>query len=189
MKRSKSNDENISDVNYDGNHVSKSDQKQESISKKDKSKIPLAWVDKMSTLKSKFDQILKESFLDDAAFESTFTSCISAVVNSHPKATEYSALFIDDVMRKSTKGGYNFESGISIAVQLFKFIAEKDLFERLYRQHLARRLLNIKLINSEAEQLMIEKMKVMIYLSRLNAVKDLLAKWRGCLLMSLSLQI
>ena len=43
---------------------------------------------------------------------------------------------------------------------LFRFLQEKDVFERYYKQHLARRLLGNKSISDDSEKNMITKLKV-----------------------------
>lgn len=43
---------------------------------------------------------------------------------------------------------------------LFRFLQEKDLFERYYKQHLAKRLLGCKSHLDDAEKSMVSKLKV-----------------------------
>lgn len=43
---------------------------------------------------------------------------------------------------------------------LFKFLEDKDIFERFYKQHLAKRLLFDRSISDESEKVMIAKLKV-----------------------------
>lgn len=43
---------------------------------------------------------------------------------------------------------------------LFRFMQEKDVFERYYKQHLARRLLTNKSVSDDSEKNMISKLKV-----------------------------
>lgn len=45
---------------------------------------------------------------------------------------------------------------------LFRFLQEKDVFERYYKQHLAKRLLLNKSVSDDSEKNMISKLKVMI---------------------------
>ena len=47
---------------------------------------------------------------------------------------------------------------------LFRFMQEKDVFERYYKQHLARRLLTNKSVSDDSEKNMISKLKVRQYL-------------------------
>lgn len=46
---------------------------------------------------------------------------------------------------------------------LFRFMQEKDVFERYYKQHLARRLLTNKSVSDDSEKNMISKLKVKQY--------------------------
>lgn len=46
------------------------------------------------------------------------------------------------------------------AMVLFRFMQEKDVFERYYKQHLARRLLTNKSVSDDSEKNMISKLKV-----------------------------
>lgn len=43
---------------------------------------------------------------------------------------------------------------------LFRFLQEKDVFERYYKQHLAKRLLLNKSVSDDSEKNMISKLKV-----------------------------
>lgn len=43
---------------------------------------------------------------------------------------------------------------------LFRFLQEKDVFERYYKQHLAKRLLLNKSVSDDSEKSMISKLKV-----------------------------
>lgn len=46
---------------------------------------------------------------------------------------------------------------------LFRFLQEKDVFERYYKQHLAKRLLLNKSVSDDSEKNMISKLKVTFY--------------------------
>lgn len=61
------------------------------------------------------------------------------------------------------------ESILDKAMVLFRFMQEKDVFERYYKQHLARRLLTNKSVSDDSEKNMISKLKVS------GAAEDLLA--------------
>lgn len=47
---------------------------------------------------------------------------------------------------------------------LFRYLQEKDVFERYYKQHLAKRLLLNKSVSDDSEKNMISKLKVIIFL-------------------------
>lgn len=47
---------------------------------------------------------------------------------------------------------------------IFRFLQEKDVFERYYKQHLAKRLLLNKSVSNDNEKNMISKLKVNYYI-------------------------
>ena len=51
---------------------------------------------------------------------------------------------------------------------LFRFLQEKDVFERYYKQHLAKRLLLNKSVSDDSEKNMISKLKVIPVESKQN---------------------
>jgi len=52
------------------------------------------------------------------------------------------------------------DSVLDKTITLFRFIGEKDVFERYYKQHLAKRLLLGRSVSDDAERGMIGKLKV-----------------------------
>lgn len=82
------------------------------------------------------------------------------------------------------------------AMVLFRFLQEKDVFERYYKQHLAKRLLLNKSVSDDSEKNMISKLKVRpfyqfilnitftynfcLYYFRLNVDVSSHRNWKGC---------
>lgn len=54
---------------------------------------------------------------------------------------------------------------------IFRFLQEKDVFERYYKQHLAKRLLLNKSLSNDNEKSMISKLKVICII--LNIIHEL----------------
>ena len=52
------------------------------------------------------------------------------------------------------------EAVLDKSMVLFRFLQEKDVFERYYKQHLAKRLLLNKSVSDDSEKNMISKLKV-----------------------------
>lgn len=48
---------------------------------------------------------------------------------------------------------------------IFRFLQEKDVFERYYKQHLAKRLLLNKSVSNDNEKNMISKLKVIFIMN------------------------
>src|SRR5690606_9314554 len=70
-------------------------------------------------------------------------------------------LFIDDKLQKGGKGANEEETEgiLDKVMMLFRFIQEKDIFEKYYKQHLAKRLLLNRSSSDDQERNMIAKLK------------------------------
>jgi cullin 3 len=116
-------------------------------------------------------------------------------LNLNQKSPEYLSLFIDDKLKKGVKGmtEQDIEMVLDKTMVLFRFLQEKDMFERYYKQHLAKRLLLNKSVSDDSEKNMISKLKVkppmfvlriiltFYCISRLNVVVNLHRNWKECL--------
>lgn len=52
------------------------------------------------------------------------------------------------------------EQVLDKTIAIFRFVQEKDVFERYYKQHLAKRLLHGRSVSDDAEKQMISKLKI-----------------------------
>lgn len=63
-------------------------------------------------------------------------------------------------------------------ILLFRFLQDKDVFERYYKQHLAKRLLLNKSVSDDFEKSMISKLKVsLLFLSCEGGTFSVLAQY------------
>lgn len=78
------------------------------------------------------------------------------------KAPEFISLFIDEHLRKGLKGKTDAEIELVLTktIVVFRYLTEKDVFERYYKGHLAKRLLQSKSVSDDAERGMLAKLKV-----------------------------
>jgi len=78
------------------------------------------------------------------------------------RSPEFISLFIDEKLRRGLKGASEeeVEKTLDKVMMLFRFIQEKDVFEKYYKQHLAKRLLLGRSVSDDAERGMIAKLKV-----------------------------
>ncbi|KAJ3330483.1 Cullin-3, partial [Blyttiomyces sp. JEL0837] len=123
---------------------------------------PIKWVESLLELKDKFDKVLESSFGKDKAFVNEVNDALTKVVNLNLRAPEFLSLFIDENLKKGIKGKSEAEvdSILEKTIVLFRFIAEKDVFERYYKQHLAKRLLFGRSSSEDAEKNFIAKLKL-----------------------------
>ncbi|RUS17941.1 Cullin [Endogone sp. FLAS-F59071] len=126
------------------------------------SQIALRWVQEVLDLKDKFDRILDQAVNKDKTFQTAFNEAFERFINENPKSPEFISLFIDENLKKGLKGKSEEEidTVLDKTITLFRFIQEKDVFERYYKQHLAKRLLLGRSVSDDAERGMIAKLKV-----------------------------
>ncbi|XP_033097414.1 cullin-3-B-like isoform X2 [Anneissia japonica] len=131
------------------------------VQEEDGGKNPVQYVKDLLDLKDRFDEFLHESFGDDKIFKQTISGDFEYFLNLNPKSPEYLSLFIDDKLKKGVKGltEQEVEAILDKTMVLFRFLQEKDVFERYYKQHLAKRLLLNKSVSDDSEKNMISKLK------------------------------
>lgn len=127
----------------------------------DGEKNAINFIQKLLDLKDRFDQFFITSFNSDKLFKQTISGDFEYFLNLNHRSPEYLSLFIDDKLKKGTKGLSEQEIEIVLdkTMVLFRFLQEKDVFERYYKQHLAKRLLLNKSISDDSEKNMISKLK------------------------------
>jgi len=122
----------------------------------------LRWVQDVLDLKDKFDRILRDGFSDDKGIQTAINEAFQTFINENKKAPEYISLFIDENLKKGLKGKTEDEVDVVLekTIILFRFLIDKDVFERYYKAHLAKRLLNNRSVSEDAERNMVAKLKV-----------------------------
>lgn len=124
-------------------------------------KSAVDFIQALLDLKDKFDRFLVESLRDDRVFKQMITSDFEYFINLNPKSPEYLSLFIDEKLKKGIKGlkDHEIDDVLNKAMVMFRFLSEKDVFERYYKNHLAKRLLQAKSLSDDSEKQMIHKLR------------------------------
>lgn len=119
------------------------------------------WVNDVLQLKDRFDTFLKECFGEDTLLESAVTKSFTEFVNLFARSSEFVSLFIDDNLKNGIRGKTEAEVDITMdkAITLIQYLLDRDMFQRYYQKHLARRLLHGKSESQEAEKQLILRMK------------------------------
>jgi cullin 3 len=121
----------------------------------------ITYVQNLLDLKDKLDHFLHNSFNNEKIFKHMIAADFEHFLNLNPKSPEYLSLFIDDKLKKGVKGmtEQEIETVLDKTMVLFRFLQEKDVFERYYKNHLAKRLLLNKSVSDDSEKNMISKLK------------------------------
>jgi cullin 3 len=121
----------------------------------------IKWVDDVLTLKDKFDKLWANCFQEDLILQSSITKSFSDFINVFNRSSEYVSLFIDDNLKRGTKSKTESEvdAVLDKAIILLRYLADRDMFERYYQKHLARRLLHNK-SDIDTEKDMVSRMRL-----------------------------
>ncbi|KAK7730002.1 hypothetical protein SLS53_009117 [Cytospora paraplurivora] len=119
------------------------------------------WVDDVLKLKDKFDRFQHNCFQDDKVLESALTKSFAEFINLFKRCSEFVSLFIDDNLKNGIRGKTEAEVDESMekAIVLVRYLQDRDMFQRYYQKHLARRLLHGKSESQDAEKQLISRMK------------------------------
>jgi len=113
-------------------------------------------------LKDKFNRVWSEAFSSDRELETAVVEGFEGFINTNPKAPEFISLFIDENLKKGVKDKTDLEVDVALdkTITVFRYLSDKDVFERYYKGHLAKRLLLGRSVSDDAERQMLGKLKV-----------------------------
>ncbi|CAB07302.3 Cullin-2 [Caenorhabditis elegans] len=139
----------------------------EAVSRLTGENVPQQFVENVLRVYNKFNDMKTAVFMDDGEFSSGLDKALQGVVNSKepgqsvPKASERLARYTDGLLKKSTKGlsETDLEAKLDSAIVIFRYIEDKDIFQKFYSKMLANRLIASTSISMDAEELMINKLK------------------------------
>lgn len=134
------------------------------VSDPERQRDPVAWVSRLLEERDKYEAIVARGLGDDRSFRNALNQAFEHFVNLNARAPEYISLFIDDRLRKGLKGAgagadADVEAVLDKAMALFRHLQEKDVFEKYYKQHLAKRLLGGRTVSDDAERGVLVKLK------------------------------
>uniref|UniRef100_A0A0D9VL05 Cullin family profile domain-containing protein n=1 Tax=Leersia perrieri TaxID=77586 RepID=A0A0D9VL05_9ORYZ len=124
-------------------------------------KDPVEFVQRLLNEKDKHDKIINVAFGNDKTFQNALNSSFEYFINLNTRSPEFISLYVDDKLRKGLKGAAEEDVEVILdkVMMLFRYLQEKDVFEKYYKQHLAKRLLSGKTVSDDAERSMIVKLK------------------------------
>eukprot|EP00301_Raphidiophrys_heterophryoidea_P025148 c8369_g1_i2.p1 GENE.c8369_g1_i2~~c8369_g1_i2.p1 ORF type:complete len:545 (-),score=95.66 c8369_g1_i2:97-1731(-) len=125
-------------------------------------KDPVDFVTRLLDLKDRFHKIVVDAFNEDRTFQHALSAAFEVFVNLEPRSPEFLSLFIDDCLKRGLKGKNDEEIEIMLdkVMILFRFLQDRDVFERYYKSHLAKRLLLSRSLSDDSERSLIQKLKV-----------------------------
>jgi len=139
------------------------------VKDKDMDEKPLEMIEQLIQLKERYEDLLVKAFstkkgenvMRDAAFSGAVKKAFDDTINANERFPEYLSLYIDSKLKKGKQQILETEFDVLFdqVIALFRHLREKDIFEKYYKNHLAKRLLGQKSQSDEAEKSFISKLK------------------------------
>jgi cullin 3 len=126
-----------------------------------KAKEPVEFLRGLLDLREKYDSVVRNAFRGENLAQKKLKEAFESFINADTRCASYLVVYIDELMRSGFKGATecDVEHALDKVIIVFRYLQDKDIFEVLYKQHLAKRLLNQRSTSSEAERQMLAKLK------------------------------
>jgi len=150
------------------------------VSDPERVKDPVDFVQRLLDQKDKYDKIIITSFNKDKTFQSALNSSFEYFINLNNRSPEFISLYVDTKLRKDLKGvsEEDVEIVLDKVMMLFRYLQEKDVFEKYYKQHLAKRLLSGKTVSDDAERSLIVKLKTECGYQFTSKLEGMFTDWK-----------
>ncbi|CAH1756072.1 2019_t:CDS:10 [Entrophospora sp. SA101] len=123
---------------------------------------PKTYVDALLEVHRKYNDMVTTAFRGEASFACReFVNRNKVCKSSTSKSPELLARFCDSLLRKSAKNPEegDLEDILNNIMTVFKYVEDKDVFQKFYSKMLAKRLVNGTSASEDAESSMISKLK------------------------------
>ncbi|KAI8840058.1 Cullin [Chytriomyces cf. hyalinus JEL632] len=129
---------------------------------------PKVYVEALLEVHKKYNELVMNAFRGESGFVSSLDKACKEFVNRNKvcnvgssKSPELLAKFCDSLLRKSSKVAEDreVEEILNSIMTVFKYVEDKDVFQKFYSKMLAKRLVNSTSASDDAEASMISKLK------------------------------
>ena len=146
---------------------------------------------KLLAFKAEMDVLVERSFLNDIKFQKARDVSFQNFMNKQDKCPTYIAAYCNNEFVKGLKGVNEAETNarLDAIIRLFCCLHSRDIFITAYTNYLAIRLLNKIFLSKDAEELMLQKLKVECghntvnklaqMFNDINISRDLMNEFRG----------
>jgi len=129
--------------------------------------VPTMFVESMLQIHAKYTELIKDIFQNDSEFSSALDKACSIAINHRPnlktscRSPELLAKYCDNLLRKSSKEftENEIDDKLLSCITIFKYLDDKDYFQKFYWKMLAKRLINTLSFSMYAEENMINRLR------------------------------
>lgn len=122
---------------------------------------PAAFVKGVLAMRERFHAVVTEAMKGEKKAQKRMKEAFEDFLNADARAANCLAVYVDELLRVGLRGAdeRKVSSELDRAIVIFRFLADKDVFEAYYKSHLAKRLLGNKSGNEDAERAMVSLLK------------------------------
>ncbi|KAK5944582.1 ubiquitin ligase (cullin) of SCF [Knufia obscura] len=129
---------------------------------------PKVYVDALLDIHSKYQQLVNIAFTGESEFVRSLDNACKEFVNRNEvcksnssRSPELLAKYTDQLLKKGAKAAdeSELEELLQQIMVVFKYIEDKDVFQKFYSRTLAKRLVHVSSVSDDAEMSMISKLK------------------------------
>ncbi|XP_055599572.1 cullin-2 [Uranotaenia lowii] len=127
--------------------------------------VHVQFVEGMLQVHEKYEELISDTFKSDPLFLSALDKACSIVINSKicenqpSKSAELVAKYCDSLLKKSKTTESEIDTKLTKSITIFKYIEDKDVYQKFYSRMLAKRLIHEQSQSMDAEEMMINKLK------------------------------
>ena len=122
---------------------------------------PAAFVKGVLSMRDRFGAVVSESLRGEKKSQKRMKEAFEDFLNADARAANCLAVYVDELLRVGLRGAdeRRVASELDKVIVIFRYLADKDVFEAYYKNHLAKRLLGNKSGSDEAERAMVSLLK------------------------------
>jgi cullin 2 len=120
----------------------------------------------MLQVHQKYEELIANTFSNDPLFLSALDKACASVINKRLvekqpcRSAELVAKYCDSLLKKSKTTENEIENKLTKSITIFRYIEDKDVYQKFYSRNLAKRLIHEQSQSMDAEEAMINKLKV-----------------------------
>jgi len=122
---------------------------------------PAAFVKGVLDMRERFAAVVGDAMRGEKKAQKRMREAFEDFLNADARAANCLAVYVDELLRAGLRGAdeRRVARELDRVIVIFRYLADKDVFEAYYKNHLAKRLLGNKSGSEEAERAMVSLLK------------------------------
>uniref|UniRef100_A0A2M4AJL6 Cullin-2 n=1 Tax=Anopheles triannulatus TaxID=58253 RepID=A0A2M4AJL6_9DIPT len=127
--------------------------------------VHIQFVENMLDVHRKYEELIHRTFRSDPLFLGALDKACARIINEKHsnnqvcRSAELVAKYCDSLLKKSKTTEGEIDQKLTRSIIIFKYIEDKDVYQKFYSRMLAKRLIHEQSQSMDAEEMMINKLK------------------------------